>query len=564
MSIRRIGIIQKTYSQAKRYREIVSVFLKYGFDEIIERMDIESYIDIGLKLIKKPPRSTEDSLSTGERIRLALEELGPTFIKFGQILSTQADVLPKDIVDELEKLQSSVPPFEYKFVKKIIEEELNQELDVLFQEFSKEPLAAASIGQVHEATLHDGEEVVVKVQRPAIQKVIETDLEIMYHLASLLEAHVKGMETAQPTKLVERFGRTIRKEIDFQNEAANIDRFASQFSEDDFIYTPKVWIEYSSERVLTMEKITGIRPNNVQEMEEKGIDPAVISQKCYVRIIQQILDYGFFHADPHPGNAFVLSKETVAYIDYGMMGTLSQMEREIFGDLIMAIASKNTPNASRALIRLTDWQEEPDKQRLQRAIDEFIDIHLNKSLKQVELSAVLQDLMDLLVDHGMRLPQSMLLVIKALSTVEGIGRKLDPEFDPIEQAKPTVIKIQRRRYSPDKLLAYGYETVIELTRLLKELPEQIHDMLNQLQAGRTKLSIHLTDLHPLLSSLIRTSNLLAMAILTGSLVIGSSLMVHSKIPPRIGEIPVIGIIGFLLSGIFTIYLLYILVRQTND
>jgi len=313
------------------------VLFKYGFGDLVDTLKIEQYLEIGLQMVSKKRREKIEKLTRAERVRMALEELGPTFIKMGQILSTRPDLLPVQFIHELEKLQDNVPPFDYAQVKETIEAELGTPLEKVFKEFDETPLASASLGQVHRARFVDGEEVVVKVQRPGIQKTIEVDMEIMLHLATLMERHLQGWEIHRPTRIVEEFARTLEKELDYRLEAAHMERFAIQFTSDINVYVPKVYSEATTTRVLTMEYIQGIKATEIERLEREGLDRQEIARRGFDLIMKQVFVDGFFHGDPHPGNIFVLPNNVICYLDFGMMGRIDRESRENFSDLVMSI-----------------------------------------------------------------------------------------------------------------------------------------------------------------------------------------------------------------------------------
>ena len=335
ISIRKIGVMGRTYRHAKRYKEILNVLIKYGFGDLVDALKIKEHIEIGIEKISGKQPERIEKLSRPERVRMALEELGPTFVKLGQILSTRPDLIPLEYVQELSKLQDDVPSFPYDDVREIIKSETGRFPEEIFHSFDKTPIAAASIGQVHKAILKDTEEeVAIKVQRPNIQQTIEVDLEIMLHLASLMERHVAEMEVFHPTKIVNEFARSIEDELDYTVEASHIEHFARQFLDDETIYVPKVYRDLSTKRILVMEFIDGIKASDLDRLKQDGYDLKEIASRGADSILKQICVYGFYHADPHPGNIFILPNNVICFIDFGMMGRISQQEREDFTDFV--------------------------------------------------------------------------------------------------------------------------------------------------------------------------------------------------------------------------------------
>ncbi len=433
MTFLRVGNIGRTYRHMQRYRKILSVLFKYGFGEMIDILNLEQYFEVSLQIVSRKHREGIDSLSRAVRVRMAMEELGPTFIKMGQILSTRPDLLPVEYLQELPKLQDKVPPFPFSDVKSTIEKELRCPLKQIFIDFDEQPLAAASIGQVHKATTLDGNDVVVKVQRPKIQRTIEVDLEIMLHLAGLMERHLEGWDIHHPTKIVEEFARTLEKELDYSLEAAHIERFARQFADDLTVYVPEVYREHTTTLVLTMEYVDGIKASHINQLEENGLDRCKIARRGLELIMKQIFEHGFFHADPHPGNIFVLTDNVICYIDFGMMGRLDIKIRECFADLIMGIANRNEKKAAEALLKLTVYDVKPENFLLERDVAEFMDQHCYRPLKDIRLEILLNQMLKMASRHRLCIPADLFLMIKAISTVEGLGRTLDPDFDVIKQ-----------------------------------------------------------------------------------------------------------------------------------
>ncbi|MBW2040213.1 MAG: AarF/ABC1/UbiB kinase family protein [Deltaproteobacteria bacterium] len=561
LSIRKIGVIGRTYRHLNRYRQILRVLFKYGFGDLIDILRVEQYLEIGLQKISRKRREQIEKLTRAERVRKALEELGPTFVKLGQILSTRPDLIPLEYIQELSKLQDQVPPFPYDDVIEIMKSETGKFPEEIFQRFENTPLAAASIGQVHKAQLKDTEEVVIKVQRPGIRRIIEVDLEIMLHLATLMERHLEELGVLRPTRIVEEFARSLEKEINYTTEASHIERFARQFIDDETIYVPKVFREITTERILTMEYIDGIKASEVDCLRQEGYDLQEIARRGANLIMKQIFVHGFFHADPHPGNIFILPNNAICYLDFGMMGRISRQEREDFTDLVMQVVRRDEKKVVDSMLKLTYYDEEPDRSKLERDLAECIDQHLYRSLKELEVGRLLQQLLDIVTRHRLCLKPNLFLMMKAFSTAEGLGRMLDPDFEIIKHAEPFIRHIQLSRLSPKRIaedmIDYGTESV----HLLKEIPGELRAILKQVREGKVKIEFEHRGLDLMLSTHDRISNRIAFAIVLASLIIGSSLVALSDIPPKWLEIPIIGLAGFIVAGVMGFWLLVSILRR---
>ncbi|MBW2367743.1 MAG: AarF/ABC1/UbiB kinase family protein, partial [Deltaproteobacteria bacterium] len=366
LSIRQIGVIGRTYRHLNRYRQILSVFFKFGFGDLIERLSIDAYLEIGMQMISRKRRDRVEKLTRAQRLRMAIEELGPTYVKLGQILSTRPDLIPAEFIAELSKLQDEVPPHPFEEIRSIIESELQNPIDDLFSQFDAQPIASASIGQVHKGRLLTGEAVAIKVQRPGIEKVVEVDLEIMLHLATLMERHVAEMALLRPINIVEEFARTIEKEMDYGIESANMRRFSLLFAEDSTTYVPKVYSDYSTRQVLTMEFVSGIKISHIEQLDAAGLDKKIITARGADLILRQVFVHGFFHADPHPGNLFVLPDHVICLLDFGMVGMVDRDTRERFVELMDAVVNRDASMTTRILLQLTNWDESPDVRALER------------------------------------------------------------------------------------------------------------------------------------------------------------------------------------------------------
>ncbi len=560
-SIRKIGAIGRTYRHLNRYHRILRVLFKYGFDDLVERLHIDQYLESGLQMINRKPRAQVQRLSRPERLRMAMEELGPTFVKLGQLLSTRPDFIPPDYLIELAKLQDNVPPFSYREVVDIFAEEFGKMPEDVFAHFDQQPLAAASIGQVHRARLEDGTEVVIKVQRPKIENIIAVDLEILAHIAGLMEEHLEEVQGHRPTAIVHEFARSLSREIDFSIELTNIQRFARQFDGHTDIHVPLVYPQLSSERILVLEYVDGIKANDLESLRKEGRDLKLIAERGANLVMEQIFIHGFFHADPHPGNILVLPKNVVCFIDFGQMGRLNLKDREEFTDLVLNLVGGNERKVTKGVLKLTIQHGEVDRDGLARDLGDLMDQYLYKPLKELAAGKILQDLLDLVTRHGLSLRPNLYLMMKALSTVEGVGLQLDPDLELISLARPFMQKIKTGRIKPKRLAEEMGETGSEYLSLIRELPGELRTILQQLRDGRMKLEFEHRGLHALGLALDRVSNRISFAIVLAAQIIGSSLIILSDIPPKWNGIPVIGMAGFLIAGIMGFWLLLSIIRH---
>lgn len=561
LSIRKIGVIGRTYRNLNRYRQILAVLFKYGFGDLLELLKLDHYVSAGLQLISKKQPVKVEKLTRPQGLRMALEELGPTYIKLGQILSTRPDLIPVDFLQELSRLQDKVPPFPAAAARKIIETELEVGIDILFSQFDDIPLASASIGQVHRARLQNGQEVALKVQRPGIQKVIEVDLEIMLHLATLMEHHIEELAFHRPIKIVEEFARTLEKELDYLLEAANMERAALNFSNDPSTLIPAVFRELSTVRVLTTECVKGIKVSNIEQLDSSGLDRKLITSRGADILLRMIFEHGFFQADPHPGNIFVLPDNVICLIDFGMVGSVDRRTRETFGDLLDGIVKKDASKVAKVLLQLTLWEEEPDIRAFEIDVTDFMAHHLFKPLKDVRIGKLLHHLLDLASRHRIRIPPNIFLMMKSLTTVEGVARMLDPEFDIFGKAAPFIRSLLLERYSPQRLSADVFQLTADLMKFTRQFPQDLLDVARLARRQQLSLRIENRGLERTLSTHDQISNRLSFSIIIAALIIGSALIVISEIPPFFYGISLIGIIGFSAAALMGIWLLVAILRK---
>ncbi|WCR30110.1 AarF/UbiB family protein [Paenibacillus thiaminolyticus] len=546
---------------AGRYRDIAMALMRHGFGYIVE--------EIGLSRVLSLPRrwithETPQTKTLGERLRLVLEELGPAFIKLGQLLSTRADLLPGSIIQELEKLQDQVPPFTGAEAGRIIEDELGRPLGQLFRRFDDTPLAAASIGQVHKAWLPNGEAVAVKVQRPGITSIIERDLEILQGLTEAATRRWSWVSEYQIPEMVQEFAKSMIAELDYQHEGRNTDKMAQLLRRDPGIHIPRIDWERSSAKVLTMEYVDGMMLNHYTERFPKGPERKSIAERLVHAMLHLIFIDGFFHADPHPGNIMVLTENRIALIDFGMVGHLNGEMKENLAELIIALMQHRTSGMLRAIARLCLISDKTDMDALRRDLDRLRDRYYDVPFSEVSLGQSLHDLFAVAEKHRIVFPPDLILLAKALLTLEGIVERLDPTISILDMAEPFGVKLLKEKYSLRRIQKKVVGGALDLVQAVSDLPMQANRLSSLLSRGKIKAEMELRDLDHVLHKLDQISNrlsfsivLLAFSIIMVGLIVGSSL---SRKPTLLWDIPAIEI-GFLIAALLFIWLLLSIFRS---
>jgi len=535
-----------------RVREVSAVLVRHGFGEVVTRLGLSGQKSKDPSEVQAGGAATGKRPSLAERIRLVLEDLGPSFVKLGQIASTRADLLPKDIIDELKKLQDAVPPLPVAEVKAQIESSLGASIKDVYETFDDVPLAAASIAQVHRATLAQGDrtlEVAVKIQRPGVSAVMASDVDILHSLAALLERAIPETKIYSPVGLVQQFDHAIRAELDFNSEADNARRFAQNFAENPRIHFPAIYKEESSRHVLTMEYMAG---QKIYDAIESGHSGEKIARLALTAIVQQIYDDGFFHADPHPGNVLVsgsVDEPELTFLDLGMVGRLSPRMRDLTIDVITAALRRDYEGIAEALYAIGTPTKKVNMDAYRAEVAVLAERYLGRSLADIEMSVLIRDLVKTASKYGIEIPTDFVMMGKALMTVEGIGKEINPSFDVYEESKPLFTALLRKRYSPERL---GNELLRRVERLGGagyKVPQQLEEVLDDLRWGRLGIRIRNDALGNAISDLGR--RVLTTGLALGLLVSGA--IVHSGGSRRLGAALLTAAVlplGFHLTGAF--------------
>ncbi|PWB49230.1 MAG: hypothetical protein C3F06_14790 [Candidatus Methanoperedenaceae archaeon] len=537
--------------------------IKHGFGYLVDRFGLRPFRSFREKLFgPKPLKEQILILSEALRLRLALEELGPTFIKFGQILSTRHDLVPKEYIVELEKLQDNVPPFEFSEAKKVIEKEFEEKIEDIFRTFDQEQIAAASIGQVYSATLYQGEKVAVKVMRPGIETIIETDIAILLSMARFAEKHIRESKFFNPVGFVDEFSRIIRHEIDYTHEAQNAERFYFNFHGSDTVKIPRMYWEYSTKHVLCQEFSEGIRISNLQQLEAAGLDKKKISTDLANAYLKMIFEDGFYHADPHPGNILVSPEGKIIFLDFGMAGHIDPGLRENLSNLIMAIQSDDIDFLIEALTDLgliSDVGSE--SQILRTKLEELLNKYYNLSSKFIDPTAFLRDIIDIFAKTRGRIPTNLMLLSKTLVIRDEISRNLDPDHNFGEMTGPYVKKMLEDRTKTSHIIKSARKTVIDFINLIKHFPKRMNHLLSKAEKGTLKLELEHLGLDGLVEELDIISNRLSFSMIIAALIVGSSLIIQTRMSPTLFGVPLLGIIGFLIAGFLGLGLLISIIRS---
>lgn len=545
--------LEQRYKQIIRYREIVQVLARHGFGNLIDQLELVPYLSLPRRLLRGvtpgPP------LTAPERMRLAIEELGPTFIKLGQILSTRPDLIPPPYIAQLVRLQDTVPPAPWEAVREQLERELDGPLGERFASFKAEPAAAASLAQVHQATLPGGEEVVVKVQRPGIEETVEVDLEILFDLAHLIQRRTPLGEIYDLVDIAEEFAFTLRNEMDYRREGYNADRFRRNFANEAALYIPNVYWDYTTQRVLTLERISGIKIDDVAAMDAAGVDRRQVAKSAARIIIKEVLEDGFFHADPHPGNFFVMDEAVIGAMDFGMVGHLDQRDRENLVRLYIVSVQLDTEGIVEQLIRMGAARRDVDRAGLQRDISRLLNRYHGRPLKEIRAREVIEEVMPVAFRHQLRLPSRLWLLGKTLAMMEGVGLQLDPDFDIFAVSQPYVRKFLWQRVSPEtwgrRLLKSGGDW----GELLADLPRRVPRLIDQLEEGDLQFTLRIREIETLFVRLDRVGNRLAISVLLAAFIVSLALLMPSFVGGRQGWIFWLIVLGFVVSSGLGLWLL---------
>ncbi|HET6492509.1 MAG TPA: AarF/UbiB family protein [Burkholderiales bacterium] len=541
-----------------RLQEITTVFIRHGLGDIVRRIGIANVLERAGQMLHWSEGAASLRLEPAQRMRLAFEELGPTFIKFGQVLATRVDLLPPHWIAEFEKLHSEVPPVRFEELLPELERALGRSPFELFRDLETVAHGSASIAQVHRARLNDGTPVVLKVRRPGIRVKIDADLRILGHIAELIEAEMPDARRYRPVEIAAEFSRSLGRELDFTTEARHVERFAANFAGDPYIVIPRVYPEWTSETLLVQQHVAGIPGTDHAAVDAAGLDKTMLMARGADCVLKMILIDGFFHADPHPGNVFYLPGNRIVMIDYGMVGRLSAQRRRQVVDLLAGLARLEEEPM---LEVLTDWagDAQVDETRLISDVNELVFDYEMMPLKDIRIGVLIRHFAAIVRKHSIVLPSDLTLMFKALITLEGLGRQYDPEFHISQHLTPWLRRALRQRYRPAEIVKRGRGAVTEFLGVIGGVPRDLARLLREARRGKVRVDFDLKRLDSFGRQLDRTLDRATVGILTASLVIGSSIVLTVRGGPSVFGIPVLpvlGLFGYVLAFLNSLWIIY--------
>jgi ubiquinone biosynthesis protein len=548
-------------SVVSRYEKVIAVLLKYGFEDMVAHPPFNRFVPKMPEWFSMRDGKMVTEFTRYERIRMACEELGTTFIKFAQIASNRPDILPEDLIAELERFQDHVNPVPKEDIKQVLEAEFKQPLDSIFKEINYTPIASASIAQVHKAKLKDGTTVVLKVQRPGIEDTIEADIKVLHQLAYIAEEYVTQLQSFQPMDLVKMFEKSIRKELKFTIEAGNLQRFRENFKGNDDIHVPLIFSKYTTDRVLCIEFIDGVKCTDLNAVAKIGLTGPELAVKGINLYFEQVFVHGFFHADPHPGNFFIMPNKKVCFIDYGMMGNIVDSDKEMLADLLLAIHDRDVQGLKKALLRFSTNENTINQKELEYDIMDFFNEYSAASIDEIEGEEFVKAINAMFFLYKIRIPANLLLLFKALVIIEGVGLTLDPKYNIIKSIEPFVRRLLTQKYSPQKLSQRLMKSMGDLTVLATNLPDDVQAVIKKLRQGKLHIEFEHKGLDEFNRNIERIFNRLSFTFIVVALIIGSSLLVMADIPPYFKGIPALGFFGFILAGILGLRLIISILRH---
>lgn len=544
-----------------RLQDIAAVLIRYGFGDLVQRVGMSGALERAGKVLHWKKAEELARLKPAERARRVLEELGPTFVKLGQVMATRVDLFGPEWLEEFSKLQDKAPAVDYVEIEKQLTEDLGAPPEEIFPVTVTEPLAAASLAQVHKARLEDGTWVVLKIRRPGIRPVVEADLRLLMRLAEIIESEAPDFRQYKPKALVQQFSDSLRAELDFSAEGRHAERIAEALGEDSPIVIPRVYWEWSGERLNVQEYIDGIPGRDLEAVDEAGLDRHLIAQRGTRAILNMILKEGFFHADPHPGNIKFLPGERIALLDFGMVGRLTEDRRHEVAELLHGLVERDAAKVARILL---DWsmESDADPDRLEADIGEFVERYHGVPLEQLDLSSMIGDMTSVLRRHHLVLPADLVLMLKAFITLEGMGRSLDPDFDMASEAAPVIEEVLRRYYSPASMTRRMQKNLLETLRVLGGLPDDLSRLLRAARRGRIEVHVDINSLKEVSSRLDKAVSRLTLGIVTAALIIGSAIAMN--VDPTDTGVPILGMAGFVAAAVGGVWLLFSIWRSGRE
>lgn len=514
-----------------RVVEVIQVLRKYRLEELVFLFQLKKLVPKHKRIRWEKGESKMIQYSLWERLRMALEELGPAFIKLGQVLSNRKDLLPEELLDELEKLQSDVSPFDFDTVKSIIENESGKPIDDTFNTFIQEPLASASIGQVHKAVLPDGRQVVVKVQRPGIKRIIDRDISILKRIVNLGQGTLEkkfGFNNA--LDFIEEFEKTLKRELQYSYEARNMRQFREFYSEYDNFYIPIVYHNLSNDRVLVMEYVKGCKITDIDQLKAWGLVPEEVAESGMDIYLTQMFEYGYFHADPHPGNIIIRQDGVICLVDFGMVGRLSNTEKFAFANMLISMSKQDAQGMGNHFRKLAISDEITNRRAFEADLNELIEDYAMLDISETNLAEIAMRIQEMIYKYRMVVPSSLFLLLRALTILEGIGKTIHPNFNTYDYLQPYGKKVMMDRLNKDALLEEAWHRISQFDYFIRNFPLDLQEIIRSIKRGKLQIEVENKGYEPVIKKINNASNRLSLTLIIVALLIGGSLLVLADLP----------------------------------